>query len=101
MAFTTIADLYPPARRGRVTGVMGSVFGVASIIGPAVGGLLTDGPGWRWCFYVNVPVGIAAMAILFFFFPHLVPNRKPGARIDWLGAVTLTLGAVPLLLALS
>src|SRR5262245_45635917 len=60
MAFTTIADLYPPARRGRVSGIMGSVFGLASVVGPAIGGLLTDGPGWRWCFYVNVPVGILA-----------------------------------------
>ncbi|PYR39094.1 MAG: MFS transporter, partial [Acidobacteria bacterium] len=66
MAFTTIADLFPPARRGRVSGIMGSVFGFSSVIGPAVGGYLTDGPGWRWCFYVNVPVGIAAFAILFF-----------------------------------
>src|SRR5687768_9161524 len=56
MAFTTIADLFPPARRGRISGVMGAVFGLASVIGPAVGGFLTDGPGWRWCFYVNLPI---------------------------------------------
>jgi EmrB/QacA subfamily drug resistance transporter len=101
MAFTTIADLFPPARRGRVTGVMGSVFGFSSVIGPAVGGYLTDGPGWRWCFYVNVPVGLAAFAILFFAFPHLVARTRKRPSIDWLGALTLVLAVVPLLLALS
>ena len=50
MAFTTIADLFPPSRRGRVSGMLGAVFGLASVTGPAVGGFLTDGPGWRWCF---------------------------------------------------
>jgi EmrB/QacA subfamily drug resistance transporter len=101
MAFTTIADLYPPARRGKVSGVMGSVFGLSSIIGPAVGGFLTDGPGWRWCFYVNVPLGILALAVLFFSFPHLAPARDEKPRVDWRGALTLVLGIVPVMLALS
>lgn len=100
MAFTTIADLFPPARRGRASGILGAVFGLASVIGPAVGGFLTDGPGWRWCFYVNIPVGIAALAVLFFAFPHIV-RRKTAHPIDWPGAVTLVLAVVPLLLALS
>ena len=100
-AFTTIADLYPPAKRGRISGVMGSVFGLASIIGPAVGGLLTDGPGWRWCFYVNLPVGLVALAVLYFYFPNLVRPRATKPRVDWTGAATLVLGVVPLLLAFS
>src|SRR5262245_36497545 len=100
MAFTTIADLFPPARRGRASGIMGAVFGLESVIGPAVGGFLTDGPGWRWCFYVNLPIGIVALAILFFAFPHIV-TRKTARRVDWLGAITLVLAVVPLLLALS
>jgi EmrB/QacA subfamily drug resistance transporter len=100
MAFTTIADLFPPARRGRASGVLGAVFGFASVIGPAVGGFLTDGPGWRWCFYVNIPIGIAALAILFFAFPHIVRHRTPHP-IDWPGADTLVLAVLPLLLALS
>src|SRR3954468_18419779 len=60
MAFTTIADLFPPAKRGKVAGIMGSVFGLSSIVGPTIGGFLTDGPGWRWCFYVNIPIGLIA-----------------------------------------
>jgi EmrB/QacA subfamily drug resistance transporter len=101
MAFTTIADLYPPAKRGRATGLMGSVFGLASVIGPAVGGFLTDGPGWRWCFYVNLPIGLIAFGVLFFAFPHVVAHPEREKKIDWLGAATLVMGIVPLLLALS
>jgi EmrB/QacA subfamily drug resistance transporter len=100
MAFTTIADLFPPSRRGRVSGMLGAVFGLASVTGPAVGGFLTDGPGWRWCFYVNVPIGALAFGILLFGFPHLV-NRRKEHTIDWLGAVTLILSMVPILLALE
>mgnify|MGYP002784929774 CR=1 FL=1 len=101
MAFTTIADLFPPARRGRVTGLMGSIFGLASVAGPTLGGFLTDGPGWRWCFYVNVPVGIAAFLVLLFEFPHIVSKRESKPVIDYAGAATLVLSVVPVLLALS
>ena len=101
MAFTTIADLFPPTRRGRIGGVMGAVFGLASVIGPAVGGFLTDGPGWRWCFYVNVPIGIVAFVVLYYAFPHRVAAPTARRRVDWVGAVTLVLAVVPLLLALT
>jgi EmrB/QacA subfamily drug resistance transporter len=101
MAFTTIADLFPPARRGRISGLMGSIFGLASVVGPAVGGFLTDGPGWRWCFYVNIPVGIAAFIVLLIEFPRHTVHPEQRRIIDWLGALTLVLGIVPTLLALS
>ena len=101
MAFTTIADLFPPARRGRVSGVMGTVFGLASVIGPALGGVITDGPGWRYVFYVNIPIGIAALAVLGFYFPMIRRPRDFRPRIDYLGALTLTLAVVSLLLAIS
>src|ERR1044071_896100 len=101
MSFTTIADLFPPARRGRVSGMLGAVFGLASVTGPAVGGFLTDGPGWRWCFYVNVPIGIIAFAILFFAFPTIKRDTKKKPVIDYLGALTLVLGVTPILLGLS
>ncbi|MGE3511192.1 MAG: MDR family MFS transporter, partial [Vicinamibacterales bacterium] len=100
MAFTTVADLFPPTRRGRISGVLGAVFGLASVIGPAVGGFLTDGPGWRWCFLVNLPIGVIAFGVLYYFFPHMVANKER-RRVDWPGAVTLVLAVVPVLLALS
>jgi MFS family permease len=78
---------------------MGSVFGVASVIGPALGGWLTDGPGWRWVFYVNLPVGLIAVAVLVVGLPAIRPHQ-PGP-IDWLGAATIVGATVPLLLAFS
>ena len=101
MAFTTIADLYPPAKRGKVMGWMASVFGFASVAGPLIGGYLTDGPGWRYVFYVNFPIGIAALLILFFFFPHVKPHKAKDFRIDYLGSITLVAALVPFLLALN
>lgn len=103
MAFTTIADLFPPAKRGRIGGLMGSVFGLASIIGPAVGGFLTDGPGWRWCFWLNIPIGIAAFLVLLLAFPSKKRGgaNEPRPAIDYLGALTLVAATTPLLLALS
>ncbi|WP_158814476.1 MDR family MFS transporter [Methylocapsa sp. S129] len=101
MAFTTIADLYPPAKRGRVIGIAASVFGLSSVIGPLIGGFLTDGPGWRYAFYVNLPVGFVALAILYFFFPHIRAQKAADFRIDYAGSLSLVASIVPVLLALS
>jgi EmrB/QacA subfamily drug resistance transporter len=101
MAFTTIADLYPPAERGRVIGWVVSVYALGSVVGPFIGGVLTDGPGWRWVFYVNLPVGAIALIILFFYFPHIRPVIHGKTKIDYLGSVMLIAWVVPILLALS
>jgi EmrB/QacA subfamily drug resistance transporter len=101
MAFTKVADLYPPAKRGRVIGFMASVFGISSVIGPLIGGFLTDGPGWRYAFYVNLPVGFVALAILFFCFPHIRAPKAADFRIDYAGALSLVASILPVLLALS
>jgi EmrB/QacA subfamily drug resistance transporter len=101
MAFTTIADLFPPAKRGRVSGVFGSVFGLASVLGPTLGGALTDGPGWRWVFLVNIPLGLASLTVLVLWFPNIRRVYPVRPHIDVLGALALLLSVVPLLLALS
>jgi len=62
--FAVLADVFPPEQRARMSGVFGAVFGLSSVIGPTLGGYLTDGPGWRWVFYVNVPLGIAAVLLV-------------------------------------
>ncbi|MEK7216086.1 MAG: MDR family MFS transporter, partial [Chloroflexota bacterium] len=98
--FTAISILFPPAQRGKIQGVFSAVFGLASIIGPLLGGFLTDTFSWRWIFLVNVPVGLAALAVLWFAFPDWRPERR-GHSIDYLGSVTLVGGIVPLLLALT
>ena len=96
-AFAIIGDLFTPAERGRWQGVVGGVFGLASIVGPALGGFLTDHGSWRWTFYVNVPVGIVALALLIFLLPTILPAEgKP--KIDYLGAGLLASGLVALLL---
>ncbi len=100
-AFAIIADLIPPAERGKWQGAFGAVFGLASVIGPTVGGFLTDNLNWRWVFYVNLPVGAIALTALLFLFPNDRKTHHARRSIDWLGAGTLVAGLTPLLLALS
>jgi EmrB/QacA subfamily drug resistance transporter len=98
--FTAISLLFPPAERGKMQGLFSAIFGLASILGPLLGGFLTDNFSWRWIFLVNVPVGGAALVVLGFTFPDWRPERK-SHHIDYAGALTLVLGIVPLLLALT
>jgi EmrB/QacA subfamily drug resistance transporter len=100
MVFTTISSIFPPASRGRIQGVFTSIFGFSSIVGPLLGGYLTDSLSWRWVFYVNLPLGMIALAVLWLGFPNIRPARTD-RPIDVAGAITLVLGVVPLLLALS
>ncbi|MCC7070939.1 MAG: MFS transporter [Deltaproteobacteria bacterium] len=100
-AFTVIADLFTPAERGRFQGIFGAAFGLSSVIGPMIGGFVTDTVGWHWCFFVNLPVGAIATT---FILARMPPLRRAQARplsLDVAGALTLALFAVPLLLALS
>ncbi|MGA2615915.1 MAG: MDR family MFS transporter [Spirochaetia bacterium] len=101
MAFTVIADLFPPADRGRYNGLFGAVFGTSSIIGPLLGGFLTDTLSWRWVFYVNLPVGLIALVFIVLQMPPLKPTLERKVRVDWWGSAALLLGIVPVLLALS
>src|SRR5438477_7788020 len=98
--FATLADLFPPHVRARMQGIFGGIFGLASVVGPVVGGYLTDNVGWRWVFYVNVPVGLAAILVVLFAMPR-VEHRASWRDIDFLGAGALTAGLAPLLAAFS
>ncbi len=79
-----IGDIVPPRERGRYMGLIGSVFGVASVLGPLLGGFFVDNLSWRWVFYVNLPVGALALVIVATRL-HL-PSRRTSHRIDYLGA---------------
>lgn len=96
MVLAVIADIVPPRERGRYSGLFGAVFGVASVIGPLLGGLFTQHLSWRWVFYINVPIGITAFVVLGSVL-HLPVHRRKQA-IDWLGACLLVFGVVLLLL---
>jgi EmrB/QacA subfamily drug resistance transporter len=108
MAYIIIASLYPPSERGRYQGFVGAVWGIASVLGPLLGGLLADHAGnlvpgiegWRWVFYVNVPFGAIALWFMKNHMPPLEPIEKP-TRPDFLTAILLIGGLIPLMLALQ
>ncbi len=93
-----IADIVPPRERGRYMGLIGSVFAVASVIGPLLGGFFVDNLSWRWVFYVNMPIGALTVAIVALRLRLHVPHRRH--RIDVLG-VTLLSGGVAALVLLT
>ena len=84
IAFAIIGDIIPPRERGRYQGYFGAVFGVSSVAGPLLGGWFTDGPGWRWIFYINLPVGIVALVITSIALKMPLTRREH--KIDYLGA---------------
>jgi EmrB/QacA subfamily drug resistance transporter len=98
--FTIVGDIFSPQERGKYQGLFAAIFGLASIFGPTLGGWLTDHWSWRACFYVNLPVGIIAVAALYFEFPNMKP-RPSDKQIDWSGFALLVATVVPLLLALT
>ena len=108
MTFIVIADLFTPAERGKYQGFVGAVFGIASVLGPVIGGLLTDHAGglipgvegWRWVFYVNVPVGGLALWFIIRRMPRLDPPGD-GLPPDLLSGVLLLGGLIPLILSLQ
>ncbi len=91
-----VADLVPPSERGKVQGYTGAVFALGSIGGPLLGGLLTGSLGWRWVFYVNVPVALAGMVIVARYFR--VPRKRTAGRLDWPGALLLAAAVTAVLL---
>jgi EmrB/QacA subfamily drug resistance transporter len=88
ITIAVIGDLIPPRERGRYQGFFGAVFGTATIVGPLVGGFLVDHLSWRWIFYINLPTGILAMAVI----AAVLPSRSTRRRhaIDYVGALLLT-----------
>ncbi len=100
IALAVIGDLFTPAERGKYQGLFGLVFGVAFLLGPGLGGLLTDNLSWHWIFYVNVPIGLVALFVIFRLMPNIRHVDRVG-KIDFLGAITLVLGLVPILIGLT
>jgi EmrB/QacA subfamily drug resistance transporter len=97
--FATLGDLFTPLERAKYMGYFIGAFTLASLIGPTLGGFLTDGPGWRWCFYINLPVGIVAATAIWINLPYA---KKGGqlSRVDFVGSILLSLSTICILLGL-
>jgi EmrB/QacA subfamily drug resistance transporter len=100
-AFAVAADLWAPAERGKWQGIFGAAWGVSSVIGPLLGGVLTEQLSWHWTFFVNMPIGAAAVSLILAKMPPLRREQTEAPTLDIAGAVTLAIATLPLLLALS
>ncbi len=99
-AFVAIGDLFPPSERGKYQGLIAAVFGLSSIVGPTLGGFITDNLSWHWVFYVNIPIGIPVVLLFIRYFPDIRPDST-GRRIDYAGIALLIGAVVPTLIGLS
>ncbi|WP_175638177.1 MDR family MFS transporter [Metabacillus schmidteae] len=98
-AFTTVGDLFSPRERGKWQGLLGAVFGLSSLFGPTLGGYIVDNFDWHWIFWVFLPIGIFAFALILKLYPSQKAKEKE--PIDFLGSITLTITIVSLLLGFT
>jgi EmrB/QacA subfamily drug resistance transporter len=100
VALAVIADVFAPSERGKYQGLFGAVFGLSILIGPAIGGLITDNIGWPWVFFLNLPVGAAVFYVVWRSLPsYHLGGDKP--KIDYIGAALFTAALVPILVGLT
>ena len=98
--FIIVGELFPPATRGKYMGLLSSMWGLASVVGPAIGGVITDTLSWRWVFYVNIPLGVIALITVLIGLPR-VRHGDTNERIDIKGIAAFLAAVVPLFLALT
>jgi EmrB/QacA subfamily drug resistance transporter len=99
ITFTILFDIFPPEKRGKMTGLFGAVFGLSSIFGPLLGAYITDYISWHWIFYINLPLGLLSFFLIFKYYKESLEHEKQ--KIDWLGAITLVGAVICLMFALE
>jgi len=100
IALAVVADLYTPAERGKYLGLFGAVFGVSSLVGPGLGGFITDAFGWNWIFLINIPIGLVSLFILWRLLPA-IKRPEAGRNIDYVGAAVFAGAIAPFLIGLT
>jgi EmrB/QacA subfamily drug resistance transporter len=100
LPFVVVGELFRPRERAKYMGILASVFGLADVLGPIIGGVITDSFGWRWVFFINVPVGIAAVTMILYWLPNFkLPDVKK--IIDYSGIITFTSALSAIFLAIT
>src|SRR3954454_9940493 len=100
IALAVIADLYPPEERAKYGAFFGAIFGLSSVIGPTLGGLITDNFGWHWIFFINVPVALVSLFVCWRLLPP-IKHPEAGRNIDYLGAGLFAAAIAPILIGLT
>jgi EmrB/QacA subfamily drug resistance transporter len=100
IALAIIGDIFAPSERGKYQGFFGAVFGVSFLLGPAIGGIITDNFGWHWIFFVNIPIGAVVMFVIWRTLPTR-HARDADRHIDYMGAVLLVAALVPFLVGFT
>ncbi len=100
LPFIVVGEIFSPRERAKYMGILASVFGLADVLGPIIGGVITDSFGWRWVFFINVPVGIAAVTMILYSLPNFkLPDVKK--VIDYSGIITFTLALSTIFFAIT
>ncbi len=100
ISLAVVADLYTPAERGKYLGLFGAVFGLSSLLGPGIGGFITDTITWHWIFFINVPLGLVSLVIMWRLLPA-IKRPEAATHIDFLGAGVFALAIAPFLIGLT
>ena len=99
-AFAIVGEIFTPRERGKYMGFTASMFGLSSLLGPSLGGFITEAFGWRWIFYINIPLGIIALLTVFFALPSAGEDLEK-KRIDYPGLIVFIIAIVPFLLGFT